>query len=234
MAAHFGPAHAGQFLHEREGRGQQAVAAFQQVGHGDPQVPGHLRIGQGAVKGAGKNAAVAHQGGQLVVGRLGKEPPRRQHGAGHGVCPLAAERSQLGVEKTAVKAGVVGDQRRVADPVGEPGHDRFAVRGLGDQVVADAGERLDEPADGEPGVHQLLEPVDDHVALDAHRAHLDGPVAVVGRHAGGLEIKDNDGFRRQGELHVFWSFFAVRVKNRCADRSESGKLYDFQYRPPVP
>ena len=73
---------------------------------------GHLGIGQGAVKGAvGEDAQVAHQGGQLVVGRLGIETARRQHGAGHGIGSFPADQGQFGIEKFAVKAGVVGHQR---------------------------------------------------------------------------------------------------------------------------
>ena len=54
-----------------------AIAVLEQLDHGGPEVPGHLGIGQGAVKGAvGGERTMMDQGGEFVVSGLGEEPSR--------------------------------------------------------------------------------------------------------------------------------------------------------------
>ena len=134
-------------------------------------------------------------------GDSGKRTTGGEDRAGHGIFPALADHGQFGVEKFAVKTGIVGNQGRIADPVGKPRHDRFAGLGLGHQSVADSGERFDKPADAKTGIHQFLKPVDNALVFNPHRPHFNRPVAVGRRHAGGLKVKNNNrGVGSYGQL----------------------------------
>ena len=93
--------HLHQSAHHGEGNGFEPVAFAQVLDHLHPEQRRHLRISQGTMENAfGVQTPVAHQGFQLVVGRL-------------GMLPLVAAAGQISISSQSVDVAECGGPRRL-------------------------------------------------------------------------------------------------------------------------
>lgn len=98
---------------------------------------------------------------------------------------------QFGVKKALVESGIVSDDMTTCHKIRKLGHHLFTTRLRFQHLIGDSGIPLDERADPEAWVHQLLEAIDNRAILDEHSPDLDRPVAILGRQPRSLEVKND-------------------------------------------
>ena len=131
----------------------------------------------------------SHQVGQLVAAGIGVELVAELEGVEHRRwLPVAIGREVAEHERN-VEPGVVGDDRRLPDPVDEVAEHLGGGRRVGDVIGLDAVHLV--PDDRAAGVHERLEAIDDLAIPHAQGGDVDD-VAVLRLHGGRLEVEDDE------------------------------------------
>ena len=164
---------------------------------------GGRRVGERAVARRHRHAEVPGEGSELEVGHLvahqsAREPDRVDATLGQlGV----AVRGQGGIEERDVEPDVVTDDDRPADELEQGRQDLVDARRGQQHGLGDAGQHGDERRDGDPGVHERLEPSEQLTPAVLHRADL-GDRAVVRRRPRRLEVDHHERHLGQGRPEV--------------------------------
>lgn len=184
--------HLRQLLHQLERHLPEVKRALELIDHADPEMSGHFSVCERpVVDPAGREPLVPDERFETVSRNVGIDTAGDQHGAGKFLCSPLPDALQFGIEKAPVEARVVGNQMVPGHERGELLHHLGDGRGAAQHPVGDAGIPLDEAADSHTRIHQALEAIDDPVVPDQHRTDLYGPVAAIGREAGGFKVEND-------------------------------------------
>ena len=206
--------------------GELPEQAGWQVRQAQEQDAPHAAEGVDVVGGAVGHRAAA-EGGRHVREAVRQEARQRDAREREAVDPdvrdLAAARDAL--DEGAVERGVVGQDGRAADELGEGG-DGLGGRGGARHVdVVDVGEERDLGRNGPTRVDEGLEALDHVTAAQARSGDLD-ELAVLEREARGLRVEDDDVLleraerAREGALREG----AVPLGDRCGRAGEQQLL----------
>ena len=135
----------------------------------------------------GLKAVAFDQAVQVVTVEFRIERPGKLDGTQHRRAEFQPGAAEFVLEKTVVETCVVGDEQAPVQALQGLGGNRLEGRRVGDHLIADAGELLDEGRDARAGIDQLLPFAHLTVRIDLDNPDLGDAVGRRGG-AGGFEI----------------------------------------------